>query len=89
MRTFWIAAPLALAMLAGCQADPAITTGALGGAAIGAIAAGDGDRAEGALLGAVAGGALGAVASNASKPKQCRYQNPNGSIYVADCPPGY
>jgi hypothetical protein len=90
MRRLALAAPAACLLLAACQTgDPAVTTGALTGAAVGAIASDDGDRAEGALLGAVAGGAIGSITSQASQPRQCRYRYPDGSVYTADCPRGY
>ncbi len=93
MRKFVFAAPVALLLLAGCQTgqsiDPAVSTGALTGAAVGALASNSGGRLEGALLGAVAGGAIGSIASQTSKPKQCRYQYANGQTYTANCPAGY
>lgn len=89
------ALPVALS-LAGCAnttaMDPttqAIGAGAIGGAALGNIIAGEGSKTEGTLLGAAAGAALGGIAAGAGQPKQCRYQYANGSTYVAACPQGY
>lgn len=89
MRKLLLILPLACG-LAACQpTDQNVTTGALTGAAVGAIASDKGDRLEGAALGAVAGGATGALVSAASQPKQCLYTYPDGRTYRAACPAGY
>ncbi len=50
-------------------------TGAAAGAAIGALAAGDGDRAEGALIGGAIGGVAGGVMGQ-NKRNQRPYYGP-------------
>lgn len=90
MNKMILALPLTL-FLAACQtagtgANSGLTTGALTGAAVGAIAADDGDRLEGAMLGGVAGGAVGAIVDSANKPQQCTYRYPDGRTYLANCP---
>lgn len=83
VRNLVCAAPL-LALLAGCQGNPNTTTGALTGAAIGAMVTNDGDK----LKGAAAGAALGTLAGSTIPParKQCIYTYPDGRQYRADCP---
>lgn len=86
MTRFLLVLPL-VAGLAACQTttDQNVTTGALTGAAVGAIAADDDDRLEGAALGGLAGAAVGGLVSGASQPRQCTYRYPSGYSYVAPC----
>ncbi len=79
--------PLVLG-LAACQttSDQTITTGALTGAAVGAIASDEGDKLEGALLGGAAGAAVGSLVGQANQPQQCIYRYPDGRSYRAACP---
>lgn len=74
--------------LAACQSstDQNVTTGALTGAAVGAIASDRGDKLEGAVLGGAAGAAVGGIVSAANQPRQCTYRYPDGRTYVARCP---
>lgn len=90
MYKFLLAAPFVVA-LAACQttSDQNIATGALTGAAVGAIASDSDDRLEGAALGAAAGAATGALVSAANQPRTCIYRYPNGTSYRAECPAGY
>ncbi|SEN74253.1 Glycine-zipper containing OmpA-like membrane domain-containing protein [Gemmobacter aquatilis] len=84
VRNLVCAVPL-VALLAACQTgNPNTTTGALTGAAIGAMVTSDGDK----LKGAAAGAALGALAGSTIPPerKQCIYTYPDGRQYRADCP---
>lgn len=88
MNKFLLVLPL-LAGLAACQqpmaSDQNVTTGALTGAAVGAIASDDDDRLEGAALGGLAGAAVGGLVSAANQPRQCTYRYPSGYSYVAPC----
>lgn len=90
MKKFLLLVPLAFT-LAACETsqDRTVTTGALTGAAVGAIASDKGDRLEGAALGGVAGGALGAIIDAGSHPRNCIYRYPDGREYRAECPRGY
>ncbi len=87
MTKFLLMLPLA-ASLAACQttADQNVATGAITGAAVGAIASDDGDKLEGAVLGGAAGAAVGSLVTAANQPKQCIYRYSNGSTYQAPCP---
>lgn len=87
MNKFILMLPL-VAGLAACEttADQNIATGALTGAAVGAIASDDGDRIEGAVLGGAAGAAVGSIVTATSQPKQCIYRYSDGSTYRAPCP---
>lgn len=79
--------PLVL-VLAACQttSDQTVATGALTGAAVGAIASDKGDKLEGALLGGAAGAAIGSLIGQANQPQQCIYRYPDGRSYQAACP---
>ncbi len=87
MNKFLLMLPLA-ASLAACETtgDQNIATGALTGAAVGAIASDDGDKLEGAVLGGAAGAAVGGLVNAANQPKQCIYRYSDGSTYRAPCP---
>ena len=87
MKKFLLIMPLA-ASLAACEttADQNIATGALTGAAVGAIASDDDDRLKGAVLGGAAGAAVGSLVSAANEPQQCIYRYPDGTTYRAPCP---
>ena len=86
MNKFLLALPL-VAGLAACETQPSqtVTTGALTGAAVGAIASDDDDRLEGAALGGLAGAAVGGLGDAANRPRQCTYRYPSGYSYVAPC----
>lgn len=86
MNKVFLALPFALS-LAACQTtgDQTVATGALTGAAVGAIASDEDDRLEGALLGGAAGAAVGALVDQANQPQQCIYRYPDGSSYRAPC----
>lgn len=90
MKKLLLLVPLAFT-LAACETSNSrtVTTGALTGAAVGAIASDKGDRLEGAALGAVAGGATGALIDAASNQRTCLYRYPDGRQYRATCPAGY
>lgn len=87
MNKLLLMLPLA-ASLAACETagDQNVATGAVTGAAIGAIASDDGDKVEGAILGGAAGAAVGGLVSAANKPRQCIYRYSDGSSYRAPCP---
>ncbi len=87
MNKILLMLPLA-ASLAACETttDQNIATGALTGAAVGAIASDDGDKLEGAVLGGAAGAAVGSLVTAANQPKQCIYRYPSGATYRAPCP---
>ncbi|WP_413868932.1 hypothetical protein [Albidovulum sp.] len=86
MKMFLLTLPLFVG-LAACQstADQNVATGALTGAAVGAIASDDGDKLEGAVLGGAAGAAVGSLVGAANQPRQCTYRYPSGYSYVAPC----
>jgi hypothetical protein len=91
IRKFALAATAALTLAACTAHEQRVATGtalgAAGGAAVGAIAGGTG---EAALIGAGIGAASGAIlAGLTSTPGKCSYRNPDGTTYIADCPPGY
>lgn len=90
MKKLLLLLPLAFT-LAACETTDSrsVTTGALTGAAVGAIASDKGDRLEGAALGAVAGGATGALIDAASNSRSCVYRYPDGRQYRAACPAHY
>ena len=81
-----LALPFVLA-LAACETtgDQTVATGALTGAAVGAIASDKGDKLEGALLGGAAGAAVGSIVDQANQPQQCIYTYPDGRSYRAPC----
>ncbi len=87
LNRIFLTLPFAL-LLAGCQTgtDQNVTTGALTGAAVGAIASDSNDRLEGALLGGAAGAAVGSLVGQANQPQQCIYRYPDGRSYRAACP---
>ncbi|MCB2114888.1 MAG: hypothetical protein KDE00_00955 [Rhodobacteraceae bacterium] len=87
MKKILLMLPLAVS-LAACEttADQNVTTGALTGAAVGAIASDDGDKLEGAVLGGAAGAAVGSLVTAAGQPRQCIYRYANGTSYRAPCP---
>jgi hypothetical protein len=73
-----------LFLLAAC--DTPQGTQALGtatGAAIGAAVAGDGNKTQGALIGATAGLIAGSVVAAQG---QCTWANPDGTTFLAPCP---
>ncbi|MFV0492151.1 MAG: glycine zipper domain-containing protein [Pseudorhodobacter sp.] len=85
MKKYLVILPLAVLALAGCQPSQNTTIGALGGAAVGAAVADDGDRAEGALIGAAVGAAAGSLIGPAQQQGQCYYRNSQGQRYIAPC----
>lgn len=85
MKKYLLILPIAGMALAACQPNQNTTIGALGGAAVGAAVAGDGDRAEGALIGAALGAAAGSLIGPAPQQGQCYYRNQQGQRYIAPC----
>lgn len=85
MHRLLIAAPMLL-LLAACQQPmhSETKTGAVAGGLLGAAVADDGDRAEGAVLGAIAGGALGEIAHESRNPR-CKYTYPDGRVEYGPC----
>ncbi len=86
------------ASLAGCAQTPqehrAATGAALGAAGGALVGQAIGRNTGSTLLGAGAGALLGAAVANSSGPQpsgppMCRYQAPNGHIYVAECDERY
>ncbi|TKT81493.1 glycine zipper 2TM domain-containing protein [Aquamicrobium sp. LC103] len=84
--------------LAGCassEQEQRAGTGALIGAAGGALAGQAlGRNTQSTLVGAAGGALLGAAVGTATTPQRrgqdmCRYQAPNGSIYTAPCDDRY
>ena len=74
----------AFCLLASCATTQG--TQALGtatGAAIGASLAGDGNKTQGALIGATAGLIAGSVVAAQG---QCTWTRADGSTYIAPCP---
>ncbi|WP_223477322.1 hypothetical protein [Oricola indica] len=78
-----IAVLAVIGSLAGCTtAEQTATGGALIGGAIGAATTGKiGGAAIGAFIGGVGGYLLGRSSNG-----QCRYQRPDGSVFIAACP---
>ena len=85
MKKIIFALPL-IAALAACETQNQSTaTGALTGAALGAVVSGDDDRAKGAVIGGILGGAAGNYAGR-TQSGRCVYQNSQGQRYYAACP---
>jgi outer membrane lipoprotein SlyB len=82
-----LAAILAIAALSGCTASQ---QGAVGGAAVGAIAGqAIGGDTESTLIGAAIGGVGGAIAGELVGRQangNCVYQRADGSQFIARCP---
>jgi hypothetical protein len=78
--------PAMMLAVAGCQATSTpTTTGALAGAAIGAVAADDDDRLEGALIGGAVGAVAGTLIGQSSTPGDCIYRDARNRQYIAPC----
>lgn len=75
-----------IAALPACMptTDP-VVGGALTGAVLGAAVSDDGDRVEGALIGAGVGGIAGSLIGQSSRPGYCVYRDVNGNRYTARC----
>ncbi len=93
-RTIAIVASTLMAVsVAGCatsEQEQRAGTGALVGAGVGALAGqAIGGNTRATVAGAGAGALLGAVVGTATTPSRspeyCRYQRPDGTIYVARC----
>jgi uncharacterized protein YcfJ len=89
MKKFVLITAVALGLSACANQTPTqqrVTTGAavgaLGGAAIGAIA----DGGRGAAIGAVAGGIGGAAIAGATAPRECYAYDRNGNRILVQCP---
>ncbi|WP_165900011.1 YMGG-like glycine zipper-containing protein [Borborobacter arsenicus] len=94
--SFAAIAALSAMVLAGCSAtDQQINragTGALIGAAGGALAGqAIGGNTKSTLIGAAGGAVVGGAVGAATAPQRqnCRYQSVNGGTYVAPCSDGY
>jgi hypothetical protein len=84
--------------LAGCSQTPqqqrATTGAALGGAGGALVGQAIGRDTKSTLIGAGAGALLGAVVATSGGPQpgdrqMCRYQAPDGRVYVAECDDRY
>lgn len=87
MRTYLLFLPL-LAVTAACQTPQQTAfAGAATGAAVGALAADDGDELKGAALGGAIGLAAGAlIGQSQQQPGMCLYRDRYGQEYTAACP---
>lgn len=90
MKSHIFLLPAAFLAFAGCQptttSSQNATTGALAGAAIGAVVADDGDRLEGALIGGTVGAVAGTLIGRSTTPGNCVYREASGRQIIAPCP---
>lgn len=90
MKTSLVILPAVFLAIAGCQptstSNQNAATGALAGAALGAVVADDDDRLEGALTGAAVGAVAGTLIGQSSTPGDCVYRDAYNRRYVAPCP---
>jgi outer membrane lipoprotein SlyB len=90
MKTRILLLPAFILSVAGCQptttSSQNTTTGALAGAAIGAIVADDDERLEGALIGGTVGAVAGTLIGRTSTPGNCVYRDAYNRQYIAPCP---
>ncbi|WP_404403153.1 YMGG-like glycine zipper-containing protein [Pelagibacterium halotolerans] len=75
-----------LAVSACTTTEKTAAVGAGAGAVIGGVAT---NSVAGAAVGAAVGGVAGALVGQvAGQPEQCYFRASDGSLYIADCPPG-
>lgn len=90
MKTMILILPTVILAISGCQptttSSQNVATGALAGAAIGAVVADDDDRLEGALIGGTVGAVAATLIGQASTPGDCVYRDAYNRQYIARCP---
>ncbi len=85
MKKLLFVLPLVGAISACETQNPSAMSGALAGAAVGAVASDSDDRAKGAILGGLVGAAAGAFVGRAGNG-QCIYETSAGERYTSACP---